>query len=232
MAAVTCYHSCQVKGPRCSFDQALSRTVQEANEHSFKLLREYLAAARTGGGIGRTAGLPYHFTFYIREELAESQEDTQETEDEESSCAAGELRRVALTLPPPVGVVRPVAAGERPYLGDCMHSVYSDGIFAAPLYFTNLSLLCTTAPAEPYKPEPSGCAALQTKTGPGDSLSPSTRKAFARLLDACGIPAELPPEGHERHYSKLTSLREFLPQVCAANRLAILCLPSCLGKLR
>ncbi len=72
--------------------------VQEANERSFKLLQEYLAAAKTGGGIGRTAGLPYHFTFYIREQLVEPQEK----EDGESSWEASELRRVALTLPPPV----------------------------------------------------------------------------------------------------------------------------------
>ncbi|KAK9833576.1 hypothetical protein WJX81_007838 [Elliptochloris bilobata] len=58
-----------------------------ANEHSFKLLQEYLDAAKSGGEKGRTAGSPYNFEFYVP--------------DEKASPDSAQLRRVALTLPPP-----------------------------------------------------------------------------------------------------------------------------------
>ncbi len=83
----------------------LELTLQEANERSFKLLQEYLAAAKTGGGIGRTAGLPYHFTFYLRVQDAEIEEAVAEPDlqqKEEVREAPGGFKKVALTLPPPV----------------------------------------------------------------------------------------------------------------------------------
>ena len=80
-------------------------------------MQEYLAAAKTGGGIGRTAGLPYHFKFYIRSggssagsaegSGADDSTESGGTSSEEGAGGAGQeglsgFRIVALTLPPPV----------------------------------------------------------------------------------------------------------------------------------
>jgi hypothetical protein len=101
----------------------------ESNEKSFKLLQEYLSAAKTGGGIGRTAGLPYHFVFYIQKEAGEqaaeggasadaateggwsqhgveavgvSREGGGDGVDGEASDPMDGLKKVEVTLPPPV----------------------------------------------------------------------------------------------------------------------------------
>lgn len=70
-----------------------SLAAKEANEHSFKLLQDYFDSLKHGGGIGRIAGLPYKFCFYLRDENTE----------------AG-LKKVDITLPPPTR--SPLAKGE------------------------------------------------------------------------------------------------------------------------
>lgn len=152
----------------CSTDD--SRDLQEANERSFKLLQEYLAAAKHGGGIGRTAGLPYRFDFFVLPPGEQGEDD-----------AAPSLQRVELTLPPPVS------------LSYALHLFWGAGI------------------------HPTTPACLQTKGPPGDALSLASRKAFGRLLTACGIPDDFSDAaGHNPGSGQLFSLRNFIPQAAEA----------------
>jgi hypothetical protein len=73
------------------------------NSHSLKLLHEYVEAARGGGGgVGRTAGVPYRFEFFLRAAAAapSGAADVEADSDAEDAPEVP-LEHVALTLPPP-----------------------------------------------------------------------------------------------------------------------------------
>ena len=73
-------------------DSTIPIVVQAANEKSFKLLQEYLAAAEEqsygGGGAG---SLAYKFTFYVKQHIHHAAGGTETP-----------FHKVSLTLPPPV----------------------------------------------------------------------------------------------------------------------------------
>ncbi|CAL5229048.1 g12297 [Coccomyxa viridis] len=79
--------------------------AREANEHSFKLLQEYLEFAKKGGELGRTAGVPYKFRFFLYKQ------DGSEAEPAEQN---GELKKVELILPPPARLDAGTAEGALP----------------------------------------------------------------------------------------------------------------------
>ncbi|CAL8469784.1 g9326 [Coccomyxa elongata] len=84
--------------------------ARQANEHSFKLLQEYLDSARKGGEVGRTAGVPFKFLFYLHKE----QEDDVDGMLKDDSTDEGDLRRVDLVLPPPARLDAGAAEGALP----------------------------------------------------------------------------------------------------------------------
>lgn len=80
--------------------------ARDANEKSFKMLQEYLAAARQGDqGF---AALPYHFVFYLHQSPASAQatqplqsSPVQPTATQQPDALPDGMHKVALTLPPP-----------------------------------------------------------------------------------------------------------------------------------
>ncbi|KAK9907490.1 hypothetical protein WJX75_004677 [Coccomyxa subellipsoidea] len=84
--------------------------ARQANEHSFKLLQEYLDAAKKGGEVGRTAGVPFKFLFYLHKE----QEGDLSEGLHEERADKGDLKRVDLVLPPPARLDAGAAEGTLP----------------------------------------------------------------------------------------------------------------------
>ncbi|KAK9789568.1 hypothetical protein WJX73_000519 [Symbiochloris irregularis] len=63
--------------------------AREANGRSLQLLQEYLEQARQGGELGRIAGVPFKFEFYLHQQK------------EDTDASKGKLQHVAVSLPPP-----------------------------------------------------------------------------------------------------------------------------------
>ena len=63
----------------------------------------WLLVVSQGGELGRTAGLPYKFEFYLRSRT----ESVREAVVGAAPAASPTLQHVALTLPPPVSATRP-----------------------------------------------------------------------------------------------------------------------------
>ena len=131
-------------------------SLQDANTKSFKMLHEYLEAARTGSRVP----LPYRFHFFVRSSSSSTAGSAPRPTGAAAEGAPPGLREVVLTLPPP------------------------------------------------------------TRGAPGEPMSGSTRKAFSSLLAALGLPPGFAggDEGADggSQYSRVVSLREFLPQAVEA----------------
>ncbi|DBA76668.1 hypothetical protein WJX79_007357 [Trebouxia sp. C0005] len=76
--------------------------ARDANEKSFKMLQEYLTAAKQGD-LG-TAALPYNFVFYLHQSQDQTSQQKAAAADaatQQGGAVSNGLHKVSLTLPPP-----------------------------------------------------------------------------------------------------------------------------------